>query len=86
MALKVPRTKPPAAGVAKRLRRLFEMRDMLTDVPGLDRGNLAGIYGVSERQIQADLAVLRAAGVRVERWQRGYRVRPETQPQPPATE
>ncbi len=59
---------------AKRLKRLFQMRDLIAKQPGIKRRELAAHFQVSERRIQEDLSVLRLAGVAIVRVKRGYEV------------
>lgn len=55
-----------------RLRRVVAMLVELQHTPAT-RGDLAARYGISERQVSADITLLRMAGVHVE--VRPYRVR-----------
>ena len=57
---------------AKRLKRLFQMRDLITERPGIQRREMVAHFKVSERCIQEDLTMLRLAGIKGVRVKRRY--------------
>ncbi len=66
----------PQTAIVHRVARCLRIWQMLRTTP-VTRAELAAQFGVSERRIQDDLLILRAAGVDVQRVHNTYTIQEE---------
>jgi predicted DNA-binding transcriptional regulator YafY len=74
MARLVFNGKPSMNPLTHRLTRLLRMKDTIADNPGIRRSDLVQQFNISERTIQDDIAILKAAGVPVIRKCKAYEI------------